>query len=780
MSEIFTGDHENETVAFSYGSSKENGRCITILDPQTGIRQIDLSARRQSVITFGREQNDGESGILLESPIVSRLHGRFLLENGKWYIEDLNSTNGILCNGAYIRRRVLSEGDIYRIGSRKEERPDAVLMLVSADASSSGWTRVPLDKDEITIGRSNENDIVLPFINVSRRHAVLFRNEDGWIIRNESKENGILVNDSFEKDRRRLRQQDVLCITSTKIIFTTDALYVCSNSQGISVDARGVVVVRGKGRKSFVTSDHVDMTITPGELVAIIGGSGAGKSTIMNVLCGYLQPNEGSVYVNGIDLYRNFEVLKSSFGYLPQSDIVYNNLTLYEMLNYTAKLRLPQDAGEEERRQAIQHAIDLVELNEKKDSLIGNLSGGQRKRASIAVELLSDPKLLFLDEPASGLDPGTERSLMLSLREMANAGKTVILVTHSTLQLALCDKIAFMGRGGRLCFFGNENDALRFFETQDVVDVYGKITDYPKEWEERYRSMIIPPEEKKTAGEVSGKTKKHRLHQLCVLCSRYTRLTLNDRQRLLLLLLQAPLLAVLISFVADGQQFKQYEMTKSLLFALSCSGFWVGMLNAIQEICKERTILKREFMTGLSLSSYVISKMIVLGVLCLIQSVMLIAVFSVLIGVPEKGIMMNPWVEMLITAWLTSLSAAAMGLFVSSLFTNPDRAMTVAPLLLMPQMLFSGLLFKLSGVTEYISWIAICRWSMEGFGTTANLNSLQTMLQQQGLPVAHEAEAFFEYTQGHMWSAWLIMAGFAVLFLGLSRIVLSGIRKAAG
>lgn len=770
-------EQDNPTEGYRYHNTKHNGRYITILDGREEIQQIDLVKTGRKEIAFGRESSNDGSAICLKSPIVSRIHGRFVFEKGKWYVEDKNSTNGILCNGAYIKKRVISDGDIFRIGSRNEERADAVLFLASSDVPDSGWNRIPIKKDEITIGRSKENDIVLPYINVSRRHAVIYKTDDGWNIRNESKENGILVNDTLVRENCLIHEQDVICVASTKIIFSSDGLYICTNNHGISVDARDVVVVRGRGNHSFITSDHVDMMVSPGEMVAIIGGSGAGKSTIMNVLCGYLKPKEGGVYINGNDLYRHFDILKSSFGYVPQSDIVYNNLTLYDMLKYTAQLRLPQDLGDEEREKAIKHAIALVELNEKKDSLIRNLSGGQRKRASIAVELLSDPKLLFLDEPASGLDPGTERSLMQSLRRMANTGKTVILVTHSTLQLSMCDKIAFMGRGGRLCFLGNEREALDFFETDDVVDIYAKITDHPVEWQEKYREVSSPSKENKSKEILTEKQEKHRPHQLKVLCERNLRLMLNDRQRLLLLLLQAPLLAALISFVANGKQFEQYEMTKSLLFALSCSGFWIGMLNSIQEICKERNILKREYMTGLSLSSYLISKIIVFGFLCLIQCVMLIAMFWLLIGIPEQGIMMTPALELLITSWLTALSASAMGLLVSSLFSNPDRAMTVAPLLLMPQMLFSGLLFTLSDITEYISWFAICRWSMEGLGTTANLNSLPLNLQQQGLPIEHVAEDFFEYTKGHMWSAWLILAGFTCVLLILSRMMLVRVRK---
>ena len=349
----------------------------------------------------------------------------------------------------------------------------------------------------------------------------------------------------------------------------------------------------------------------------------------------------------------------------------------------------------------------------------------------------------------------------------------MILVTHSTLQLKMCDKIIFMGRGGNLCFYGSYNDAMAFFGVSDIIDVYSMITEQAVQWREKFEASRRHSGQVKSGGGISGKVKKRRFRQLRVLSMRYLKLATNDRQRFLLLLLQAPLLAVLISFVADGKQFEQYEMTKSLLFALSCSAFWVGMLNAIQEICKERTIMKREYMAGLSLSAYVLSKIIVLGFLCLIQSFFITGVFSATVGLPEEGVMALPFLELLITTFMTAIASTAIGLFVSSLFTNADRAMTVAPILLMPQILFSGLIFKLSGATEMISWAAVCRWSMEGYGTTANLNELPLRLQQEGVQIPHEAESFFEFTSFHLASSWGILTLYTVLFLILARVVLA-------
>jgi len=693
-------------------------------------------------------------------------------------MEDSDSTNGLIYNNANIKGKWLGDGDFIRIDDGVETIADGVLFVISSEVSQNRWKTLSMEaKSEITIGRDSSATICLPHVSVSKCHATIRREGTGYYLTDNGSTNGVVINNKRIFGKVKLHEKDVISITNSKLIFTSSAIHYCCFKSGISVDASDIVIERGKGTKKFLTCNHVNLNIKPGELVAIIGGSGAGKSTVLNCLCGYLNPSQGEVYINSINLYQNFDFLKKIIGYVPQSDIVYDNLTLYDMLHYTAKLRLPSDVSEAEQDAAIARAIELVELTEKKDSLIKSLSGGQRKRASIAVELLSDPNLLFLDEPASGLDPGTERNLMLSLREMANNGKTVILVTHSTLQLKLCDKIVFMGKGGNLCFCGSYDEALEFFKVMDVVDVYNMITDRPREWSKKYSESVGEHRKHRNIAGKNDKVKENKLRQLSVLCSRYMKLVLNDKQRLLLLLLQAPLLAILISLVADGQQYEQYEMTKSLLFALSCSGFWIGMLNSIQEICKERTIMKREYMTGLSLSAYITSKIVVLGGLCLFQSLMVTGVFSLLVGLPEKGVMWLPFLEILLTTFLTALSAAAMGLLVSALFTNADRAMTIAPILLMPQILFSGLIFKLDGATEMISWAAICRWSMEGYGTTANLNILPLRLQQEGINVPHEVEDFFEFTSKHMSMDWGILIGFTVLYLVVARVVLGRIRK---
>ncbi|MCR4655919.1 MAG: ATP-binding cassette domain-containing protein [Lachnospiraceae bacterium] len=759
---------------------------VTIFDGGNVPVNIRLSDYRKDIITFGRGPGND---IVLTSLLVSSEHGRFSRTNGQWTMEDRGyygaspSTNGLIYNNASILQRALCEGDFIRIDDGVETIAEGVLFVFADAQSANSWNTLALTgQKELTIGREQGCSIILPHISVSKVHAKIQFDGKHYYIADNGSTNGVVVNNRRITGRQVLHEKDVIVITNSKLIFTSRMLSWCCYGGGISVDAENVVITRGKGKKLFLTGNNVSLHIKPGELIAIIGGSGAGKSTILNAMSGYLSPTKGNVYINGLDLYQNFDSLKKLIGYVPQSDIVYDNLTLYDMLLYTSKLRLPPDTTGQEREAAIDRAIRLVELTEKKNSFIKALSGGQRKRASIAVELLSDPNLLFLDEPASGLDPGTERNLMHSLREMADGGKTVILVTHSTLQLKMCDKIVFMGKGGNLTFFGAYDDALKFFNVPDVVDVYSMITDNAPQWKEKYDATVAAQSGKtRIEPKAAANSKKEkRAKQLPVLCARYMKLVFNDRQRLILLLLQAPLLAILISFVADGEQFKQYEMTKSLLFSLSCCAFWVGMLNAIQEICKERTILKREYMTGLSLTNYILSKLIVLGIMCAIQSILIVAVFAVAVGLPEEGVIMSPFLEMLITTFFTAVSAMGMGLFVSSLFTNADRAMTVAPILLMPQILFSGMMFSLAGATKIISWFATCRWSMEAYGTTANLNDLQLSLQQKGLPLQHLPEDCFEFTSEHILMNWGLLILMVVVYLIIARLVLSSVGKENG
>lgn len=769
-------DHLNRTVFFDPNQQGSDiGAKITVFDGDSEPVQFNLTSYGKSVVTFGREAGND---ICIRSNYVSRRHGQFRFVDGKCIIEDLGSKNGIIFNGERVQSRTLEDGESIRIDYGQTATPGGVLIVFSCKKVEEIWDTVSvLGKKVLTIGRERGCDIHLDHVGVSRIHAkIIVEHNVAYIVDNGSK-NGVWINGEKLEGKQPLQEKDVILITNSKMIFSAMKIRYCTFNNGIRVDAMHIVKKVDSGKKTIC--DNVSLSIDSCELVAIVGGSGAGKSTIMNCISGYSRPTSGVVKVNGLELYHNFESMKNIIGYVPQQDIVFENLSVYNMLDYTAKLRLPEDMNQKEREEIILKVIDQVELTERKDTLIKKLSGGQRKRASIAVELLSDPKLFFLDEPASGLDPGTERNLMRTLKDMTARGKTVIFVTHSTLNLHMCDKIVFMGAGGRLCFYGSYQEAMEFFKVDDLVDVYNMITDNPVVWQQKYeQSKLVSAAQMNQPVRVQKRTPQRGMkNQMKVLIERHLEILYNDKVRLMMILLQAPLLALLISFVADGEEFRQYEMTKSLLFALACSAFWIGILNSIQEVCKERVILRREYMTGLRLDAYIYSKLLVMGFVCMIQAVLLTTVFTIMIGLPDDGIILSAFLEMLLVTFLTAWAASAMGLFVSSLFKNADRAMTVAPILLMPQLLFSGLIFKLEGVAEAISWLATCRFSMEGYGTIADLNSLETRVQQEGIPMPHKAESYFEYDAGHFLFAILMLCLFVVVFSALAGYVLKGIKK---
>ena len=747
-----------------------NSLSVTIFDGIQTPATYLLNSFGKAQITFGRAPNND---LVLYSPIVSSLHGRFIFQNGRWYIEDRSvfggtpSKNGLIYNNSYLDSRVISEGDFVRIDDGVQTIADGVLFMFSSNEQQKRWSMMPLQGiNEIRIGRDPNCQIYFPHISVSRLHARIVRTNQGFFLYDNSSKNGVVVNNQRVKGSVRLNEKDVIMISNNKIIFTSNLLFFASFNSGISVDAENILISRGSGKNAFATPYPMDINIRPGELIAIVGCSGAGKSTIMNCMSGYLQPSQGHVSINGTDLYENFDSLKEIIGYVPQADIVYDNLSVFDMLMYTAKMRLAKELTLEERKAAVERAIRMVDLQEHQQRLIKKLSGGQKKRASIAVELLSDPSLLFLDEPASGLDPGTEKMLMESLRKMADGGKTVILVTHSVLQLQMCDRIIFMGKGGRLCFFGSYQEAMAFFNITDIVDVYNILSNDPENCAQRF--MASRPKVRARI-QSTGRTtipKRQKQSEIPVLFSRYLKLLFNDRQRALILFLQAPVLGILISLVKKGEPFETGQSATNLLFALACAAFFMGMYNSIQEVCKERNIVKREFMAGMSLNSYLLSKVYALAAVCGAQSLLLSSTFCILVGTPD-GLMMPGFMEMFVTTYLTALAASSIGLLLSALFTNPDRALTVAPLPILVQILFSGLIFDLSGVTDVLSWIVVCRWSMEGYGTTANLNQFIRMGENKS----------YEYTSGHMMLVWFIIILIIAGSLFIAQRALSSLSK---
>ena len=743
----------------------ENNQYIITVIEDSNIRTINLTSLNKQEISFGRgEDND----IVLLSPLVSVNHGYFELSNNKISVVDNQSTNGIFVNNNKIAASPLKDGDSIKIDDPVDPLNRGVIFILSTNDKVTSWQQIDLEKKQvITIGRDSSSDIVINHISVSLKHATITEKNHKFIIKDNNSTNGIMINGELLTGEIPLKERDVILIANAKLIFYKNNILYQTYDSGVSLEAADITkTVKVKGKKKDI-SQHVSLSIKPGQFVAFVGGSGAGKSTFMNCISGVSRPTSGKVYVNGNDLFKNYAVLKNIIGYVPQQDIVFTDLTLKDMLKYAAELRMPDDATEEEKKNRIKAVLETVELTGKEDVMIKNLSGGQRKRASIAVELIADPKLFFLDEPTSGLDPGTERSIMKTLRKMADSGKTIILVTHTTLNLHLCDKIAFFGTEGRLCFSGAPNEALSFFNVTDFVDIYTLLNEDTKTWYDKfnnseYKDHITKEDSGKTTKE---KNKKSFTKQFLTLSKRYAKTIINNKQQLLLLLAQAPIIAYLLSLVVTDNLFNSYDEAKTLLFAMASASIWLGLLNSIQEICKERVILQKEYMANLKLSAYLGSKMLIQCLLGLIQAVLLVTTFSLLVEVPSTGVVTSWYLETTVVCFTTIISASSLGLVVSSLSKNSSVAMSFAPLLLVPQLLFSGMLFPLEGVVDKISYFILCRWSVEGFGTINNLNDLTDSIQEIVPTYIREAESFYTFTETHLFQDIAIIIFMMIILL---------------
>ncbi len=446
------------------------------------------------------------------------------------------------------------------------------------------------------------------------------------------------------------------------------------------------------------------MVVEPGEFVCILGSSGSGKSTLMQALSARKPADSGQVYLNGVSLYSNFQALKQSIALVPQKDVLHEDLTIEECIRYTARLRLPPDTSEAGLSAAVKKAIERVDLQHRSSTPIRHLSGGQKKRAALANETVSQPDLLFLDEVTSGLDEGTDWEMMRLFRRMADDGMTVICVTHTVANVEdFCHKIILMTQPGMLAYYGPPAEARGYFGLNKLGDVYRKLAESTgDEWRDRYRGsneyrrfirepLEMTPDEPATPArpaDQSGRLQDELpelQRQFGILMSRFSKLLAADRRTLAISAGQSALIGAFIVLIfgtlsdSDPKQF-------SLLFFLGISCFWCGCNNASKEIVKERFTYSMERDVNLAVSSYVLSKMIMLGLVGAAQVAILFGIVQFFGKVPGDA------TRQLIAMVVSVLAGTATGLFLSSLARTEDQASTLVPIALIPQIMLSGVI----------------------------------------------------------------------------------------
>ncbi len=770
------------------GQPEQEG-ILLVITSNGRVQDYPLKRFGKSRILIGRDP--GSNDIVVDSKKVSHEHGCLTIDGGHIRYQDLGSSNGtyvdILKNKKYLKDSTASvelrDGMVLNIGGMR--KPDAVYLLYSLCLSTEAWKSISINRKKLSMGRASDNDIVLAHPAISRTHAAIEPAEGGYDLVDVSGRNGTLLNGRILKGKASLKECDIIQILAYQMIYMQGRIFYKTTSEGISLTVQHLgKVVGNEGRPKELLHD-VNLQIESNEFVAIIGGSGAGKTTLMNAISGFDRNITGRVYCNGMNLLDNFKYLKAIIGYVPQEDIIYQNLTLRRMLEYTAKLKMPDDLSAQEREKQIDSVLEMVELKPQANTYIRKLSGGQKKRASIAVELLGDPRLFFLDEPTSGLDPGTEQNLMRTLNRLAKTQKkTIIMVTHTIQNLDLCDRIILMGTGGRCCFCGTVEEAKMFFDTENLADAYNVVSADSMVWEREFKKFQKKDYEMQVADQETQNTiksqvrKSSAIRQWMILVQRYIELIKNDVLRLGILILQPVIIGILLYIVSDENVFDIYENTKTMMFSLCCSGIWIGLFNSIQEICKERNILRREYMTNLKLPVYILSKFFVQAAIGLVQAVLLSGSFMIAVAKDGEGIFFDSYVpEIILIVWAVIIVSEALGFAVSANAKSGDKAMVAAPFLLIVQLLFSGILFKLEGAGKFISYATASRWTVEALGSIVRLNDLPLKLQSEYPMIEHEAEDFFEATAGHVEKCVGILAGMTVLFLVVSVLSLRRLPK---
>ncbi|MER6914435.1 FHA domain-containing protein [Streptomyces sp. NPDC000594] len=729
---------------------------------------------------------DPTSDIVFQDARVSWHHAVLHPEDGHWTLEDENSTNGTFADGRRVHAWDIGPGSEIRFGS-PADGPRAVLTVRAPTAVAdtppppsgapphpSGTAVLrpptavhPLPVRTVRIGRSPDNDLVLDDLTVSRHHAELrARPGGGFEIADVGSHNGTFVNGS-PVTTAPIGGDDAIGIGHSMFRLVGDELQEYLDTGEVSLDVTELTVTVDQGRKTLL--DHVSFPVGEKCLLAVVGPSGAGKSTLLGALTGLRPADHGAVLYDGRDLYRDYAELRRRIGLVPQDDILHTQLTVRAALGYAAELRFPQDTERSERTERVTQVIRELGLEERADQHIHSLSGGQRKRVSVALELLTKPSLLFLDEPTSGLDPGMDRSVMQMLRGLADDGRTVIVVTHSVLSLDLCDRLLVLAPGGRIAYYGPPEDALPFFGFAQWPAAFEAFErDRDRDWageyaasrfHERYGAGSRPapsaPRPGQEAGTPPAPPPKPQSWgtQLWTLVRRYAAALSADRT-FIAIMIALPFVMGAMARALAGSALTRTTAVNALLI-LCIGGVLTGAANAVRELVKERVIYQRERAVGLSRSAYLMSKVVVLGTITVVQAIVLtlVALAGVDLNAPGgRGVLMPPLLEITLAVALLSFTAMMLGLLVSALVRKEEVTMPLLVLLAIVQVVFCGALLKVGGmpVVEQLAWLVPSRWALGAMAGTVGLARI--------VPEAVAADPLFRHSVG----VWLTNMGMLV------------------
>jgi ABC-type multidrug transport system ATPase subunit len=736
------------------GISAPHTRMLTLQVLPAGPERYFDGARP---VTVGR---DSSADVVVLDSSTSRQHAVLRLEGGGFWVFEDRSSNGSYLDGSRVERLTVDRPVTLALGSSAggarirlvppaprgapdphTPAPPRYAPGESAPGIFTGTYRT--SSSRIRVGRALDNDIVVDDLLASRYHAELRTASDGGLeIIDLDSHNGTYVDGRLVTGRMRVAEGSLVAVGHTLLRLRHGTLEEYVDIGEATFAALDLRVQAGKRR----LLEGVSFALEGGQFLAVLGPTGAGKSTLLKALTGFRPADHGSVLYNGRDVYGAFAELRNRIGYVPQDDILHPQLTVRSALDYAARLRFPHDVAADERSARVTEVMKELGLEQRADVRVERLSGGQRKRTSVAIELLTRPSLLILDEPTSGLDPGYEKSVMQLLRQLADGGRTVLTVTHSIQSLDLCDRLLFLAPGGQTAYFGPPSETLSYFRQPGYPEVFQQLDKAAPgsareafsgtDIERRYVAEPLAAQrgrlELATAQPEARGANPHGIRQLLTLVRRYTSLISADRRNTLLLMAQAPILGVLMLAAFGTNNLKPGTSgaatnSTTVLLALILAASYLGASNAIREIVKERPILVRERSVGLGARAYVFSKTLVLGAMTIVEAFVLTYLALLRQGGPAHGaVLHNGRLEIALVVSLTGFCAMTLGLLVSALASNADKVLTILPVILFAQFVLSGSAFPVRGTPglDELAYLSGARWGYSAAAGTVNLDAL--------------------------------------------------------
>jgi ABC-type multidrug transport system ATPase subunit len=654
--------------------------------------------------------------VRFDDPYCPRRAVQIERQSGGLCVTALSTSGAVLVNGAEVGGAVpLLPGARLTLGQTTlrlmldgggDEHTTMFSGGVRSDKQGDGRHGPDTLRPNCIIGRTralttnSENAYVLDDPTVSRRHARLYTTARGIELADLGSSNGTYVGGRRINVAQVLREGDQVMIGQSRFVFAGGELTRARVKQHRTmIVAQNIAVdVSGKdGRKRIL--QPATLAISQGEFVCLVGGSGAGKTTLMNAIAGRNRLSEGQIDIDGTNLAAEFGALKQMMAYVPQREILHDRLTVRAALGYVAELRLPLDTTAQERAQRMAGALARVEMTQHADTAFAQLSGGQKKRACLAAEILCEPKILFLDEVTSGLDEQTEYEIMKLLSDLARDGTTILCVTHALANIAtFCDRVIVMAPGGYLAFSGEPQEALGFFRVERLGEAIAQLTPQSAPvWYNQFAARqsgkgstsLSPGEDGVVQGQAASPMAAlaQMANQFGVLMRRNTQLLLADRATLALALIQAVVIGFFVSWAFSdfGHGFQIVESKKALITMAVMSAMWIGASGASKDIVGEAVIVQRERDVNLSLSAYLSSRLVVASVFVMVQ---LLLVFGFLValsdGLPGDGL------SQYVLLNVVGLMGVAIGLLISACATSEAQATAIVPLALVPQLIMIG------------------------------------------------------------------------------------------